>query len=140
MLLYQWLTIIHIIAIISWMAGLLYLPRLFIYHIQAPESTQEIFCKMERRLLKIIMNPAMLVALITGLIMAIQAGYFQQGWFHAKLTLILFMIITHMMMGRYRRQLETGTCKKSIKFFKFFNEIPTILMIFIVILVVIQPF
>lgn len=145
-MLYEWLLIIHILAIISWMAGLLYLPRLFIYHIQynntqnASDAQSNIFCTMERRLLKFIMNPAMFVAFASGLYIAVEMEYFKQGWFHAKLTLVIFMLFAHMMMGRYRRQLEEGTCQKSEKFFKIFNEVPTLLMIGIVILVILKPF
>lgn len=144
-MLYEWLLIIHILAIISWMAGLLYLPRLFVYHLQYntqnPNDNQtNIFCIMERRLLKFIMNPAMIVAFASGLYIAVEMEYFKQGWFHGKLTLVIFMAIAHMIMGRYRRQLEQGTCQHSEKFFKIFNEVPTLLMIAIVILVILKPF
>ncbi len=141
---YDWLRALHIIAVISWMAGMLYLPRLFVYHTDAkPGSDQsETFKIMERRLLKYIMTPAMMASWVIGLSMlyanpGILSG---QGWMHAKLLLVLAMTGVHGMLAGMVRKFAHDTNEKSAKFFRILNEIPTILMIVIVILVVVQPF
>lgn len=140
---YEFLKALHIIAIISWMAGLLYLPRLFVYHVKAETGSHlsETLKVMERRLLRIIMNPAMLVAWILGLYLVYAAVDMKTDiWFHIKLLLVIFLTVSHMMMAKYRKAFEADNNKKSEKFFRIFNEIPTLLMIFIVILVVMKPF
>ena len=136
----EWIKVIHIVAVISWMAGMLYLPRIFVYHVNAKPDVKDQFIIMEKRLLKFIMNPAMLVTWITGFMMAIHFSYFQNGWMHGKLLFVILMTVTHMLMGKYRKSLETEKNNKSEKFFRVFNEVPTILMIIIVILVVVKPF
>ncbi len=142
-MLYLTLKSIHIIAVISWMAGMLYLPRLFAYHSENKKRKDicSLFCTMERRLLKIIMNPAMIVTFITGfwLIFDGTAVEWSDGWLHTKLLLVFFMGAVHAYFSRCRKQLEAGLNKHSSKFFRLINEVPTILIILIVLLVVFKP-
>jgi putative membrane protein len=137
-----WIKVLHVLAIISWMAGLLYLPRLFVYHasVEKGSATSELFKVMERRLLRYIMTPAMLVAWATGLYLAVISGYFSQGWFHLKLVMVLAMSASHGVMARHVRLFAGDMNDKSQKYFRVFNEIPTILMIVIVIAVIVRPF
>lgn len=139
---YLWIKALHVIAIISWMAGLLYLPRLFVYHteVQPGSEASEKFKIMERRLLKAIMNPAAIVAWGLGLWMAVSEGLFDFGWFHVKLTLVILMSISHYMMIRWKNDFAEDRNTRSHKFFRVMNEVPTILMVGIVILVTLQPF
>ena len=139
---YLWIKSLHIIAIISWMAGLLYLPRLYVYHTKAEKNGEldETLKIMERRLLRYIMNPAMLVTFITGGTLIHIAVIASDGWFHTKALLLVGMFASHGMMAKYRKAFERGENIKSQKFFRIFNEVPTILMIAIVILAVIKPF
>jgi putative membrane protein len=141
-MIYLWIKTLHILAIISWMAGLLYLPRLFVYHCEAaPGSTMsETFKIMERRLLRAIMTPAMIVAWITGLTLAIQAGFFSSGWFHLKLTLVLILSASHSYMSRCVMTFAADANQKSHKFYRVLNEVPTLLMLVIVIAVIVKPF
>lgn len=138
---YLWLKAIHIIAVISWMAGLLYLPRLFVYHADAEIGSElsETLKIMERRLLRAIMNPAMIVSLIAG---GVLLGYqdFSEGWLHVKLASIAGLIVMHMMMGKWRRTFEADQNTRSHKFFRYTNEGPTVLMIIIVVMAVVKPF
>ena len=133
---------LHVISVIAWMAGLLYLPRLYVYHCEvAPGSeASEKFKVMERRLLRAIMNPAMIATWLFGghLVFAIDA--LSQGWFHAKLFCVVLMTIAHMMLARYRRAFEADANTKSQKFYRIFNEVPTVLMIIVVFLVLAKPF
>jgi protoporphyrinogen IX oxidase len=139
---YLWIKVLHVLAIISWMAGLLYLPRLFVYHadVDKGSATSELFKVMERRLLRYIMTPAMIVAWATGLYLAVDQGYFSQGWFHLKLLMVLLMSASHGVMSRHVRLFASDLNEKNQKYFRVFNEIPTILMIVIVIAVIIRPF
>jgi protoporphyrinogen IX oxidase len=139
---YLWLKALHVIAVISWMAGLLYLPRLFVYHceVQVGSETSEKFKIMERRLLKAIMLPAMVVAWAAGLTLAISGGLFHDGWFHVKLLLVIGMTIAHHMMGKWKNDFAADRNTRSQKFFRVANEVPTLLMIVIVILVIVKPF
>jgi putative membrane protein len=139
---YLWIKAFHIIAVISWMAGMLYLPRLFVYHCEAePGSKQsETFKVMERRLLNFIMTPAMAVTWILGLILMVQAQAMGAGWFHAKFALVIVMSAMHGMFSRYVADFAQGRNRHTQKFFRIVNEIPTVLMIFIVILAVVKPF
>ena len=137
-----WVKALHIIAVISWMAGMLYLPRLFVYHVEAAPGSQqsETFKVMERRLLRIIINPAMIVVWLTGLWMANDEGFFQAPWLHAKLTLVLAMSALH---GYFAGIVKTFAADKNVRparFYRFLNEIPTVLMALIVVLVVVKPF
>jgi putative membrane protein len=139
---YLWIKAIHVIAIIAWMAGMLYLPRLFVYHSDAapgsPES--ETFKVMERRLLRVIMNPAMVIAWALGLWLAWSGGFFTSGWFHAKLAAVLALSAVHGMFAKAVRLFAEDRNDKSPRYWRMMNEAPTILMIAIVILVIVKPF
>lgn len=141
---YEWLRALHIIAVISWMAGMLYLPRLFVYHAEseAGSDKSETFKVMERKLLKFIMNPAMITAWILGLSMIYaNPGMLEgQGWLHAKLLCVVLMSGVHGMLAGQVRKFAKDENTKSAKFFRILNEVPTVLMIAIVILAVVQPF
>lgn len=139
---YLWIKALHVIAVISWMAGLLYLPRLFVYHceVEPGSTTSEKFKVMERRLLKAIMLPAAVVAWGAGLTMAVEGGLFQEHWFHVKLLLVVLMTIAHHMMTRWKNDFAADRNHRPQRFFRIANEVPTLLMIFIVILVITKPF
>ncbi len=139
---YLWLKAFHIIAVIAWMAGMLYLPRLFVYHCAAePGSNEsETFKVMERRLLRIIINPAMIATWVLGLWLAWETGAFRSGWFHAKLTLVLALSAVHGLFARWVKDFAADRNRRPQKFYRIANEIPTILMILIVILAVVKPF
>ena len=141
---YLWVKALHVISIIAWMAGLLYLPRLFVYHTAATPGSEasETFKVMERRLLRAIMNPAMIAAWVFGLSMiAIDPTLFQQGgWLHAKLLFVVGLTMTHMMMARWRKDFEADRNTRPQRFFRIWNEVPTLLMIGIVIFVIVKPF
>jgi putative membrane protein len=139
---YLWIKAVHVIAVISWMAGLLYLPRLFVYHceVEPGSETSEKFKVMERRLLKAIMTPAAIVAWGLGLWLAITGGLFQDGWFHAKFTLVILMTVSHHFMMRWKNDFAADRNKRPQKFYRIANEVPTLLMIGIVLLVVVKPF
>ena len=139
---YQWLLAFHIIAVIAWMAGMLYLPRLFVYHCEAdPGSRQsETFKVMERRLLKAIINPAMILTWVLGLWLVWQGGWLMAPWLHAKLALVLGMTGVHGILTKYVREFAADKRRKPQKFFRILNEVPTVLLILIVILVVVKPF
>lgn len=140
---YDWYKVIHLIAVISWMAGLLYLPRLFVYHTEVvPLSEEDLrFQKMEYRLLKYIMNPSMIITIIFGLLLAYLYGLESLGvWFHIKFFLVIILAILHMYLGKIRKDFVNNKNNKSSLYFKVLNEIPTVIMIFIVILVIIKPF
>ncbi len=134
---------IHIIAIISWMAGMLYLPRIFYYHTKVEFNSESdlIFRKMERRLLRIIMNPAMIMSLVSGFILAEIYGFSALGpWFHVKITCVILMIAVHGFFAKIRKNFDVGVNERSGKFFKIVNEVPTILLIIIVFMVILKPF
>jgi len=139
---YEWLKAFHVIAIIAWMAGMLYLPRLFVYHCEAePGSKQsETFKVMERRLLKAIINPAMIVSWVLGIWLVWQGGWYLSGWFHAKLVLVLALSGMHGAFSRWVADFAADKNRHSQKFYRIINEVPTILMIGIVLLVVVKPF
>jgi putative membrane protein len=139
---YLWLKAFHIIAVIAWMAGMLYLPRLFVYHCAAaPGSPQsETFKVMERRLLRLIINPAMIVTWILGLWLVWQGGWHKAGWFHAKFALVIAMSALHGFNVRWMKDFAADRNQRSARFYRLANEIPTILMIAIVILAVVKPF
>ncbi|HVI52771.1 MAG TPA: protoporphyrinogen oxidase HemJ [Candidatus Sulfotelmatobacter sp.] len=139
---YLWFKAVHIMAVISWMAGLFYCPRLFVYHagVAAGSEQSELFKVMERRLIHAITIPAAVVSWTMGLIMITQIGLAGHGWLHAKLVLVLAMTVFTVALERYRIAFAEDRNVKSEKFFRGFNEIPTLLMIGIVILVVVKPF
>lgn len=139
---YLWFKALHVIAVISWMAGLLYCPRLFVYHagVAAGSKTSELFKVMERRLLHAITIPAGVVAWVMGLIMVTEMGMKGNGWLHVKLLLVLGMTAVTVLLERYRIAFAKDANQKPAKFFRVFNEVPTLLMIGIVILVITKPF
>ena len=139
---YEWLKALHIISVIAWMAGMLYLPRLFVYHCSAPVGSElsETFKVMERRLLRAIINPAMIATWVFGLWLVWQGGLLRASWLHAKLVLVIAMSGVHGMLSRYRRDFAADQNRHSEKFYRILNEVPTLLMIAIVLLVVIKPF
>jgi putative membrane protein len=139
---YLWLKALHVIAIIAWLAGLLYLPRLFVYHSEVPGGSNQArtFETMELRLLRGIMNPAMILVWITGLTLAIWGGWYKSGWLHTKLVLVVGLSAAHMYFARRRRLLAEGRDEKTSGFYRVVNEVPTVLMIGIVILVIVKPF
>lgn len=139
---YEWLKAFHVIAIIAWMAGMLYLPRLFVYHCEAePGSRQsETFKVMERRLLTVITNPAMAVSWVLGLWLAWTGGWYAAGWLHAKVALVLVLSGVHGFFVRCVREFGADRNRRPQKFYRIINEVPTILMIGIVILAVVKPF
>ena len=141
-MLYLWLKALHIVAVISWMAGMLYLPRLFVYHAAAtPGSEQsETFKVMERRLFKVIMTPAMTVTWLAGIVLVFQGGWFAAGWFHLKLVLVIAMTVMHGLFGHWANEFAYDRNRHSQKFFRIANEIPTVLLIAIVILATVKPF
>lgn len=139
---YPWVKAVHVIAIISWMAGMLYLPRLFIYHCEAETGSaqSETFKVMEHRLLRLIMNPAMIVAWVLGAWLAWNAGFFTSGWFHAKLALALVLSAVHGYFSAAVRAFAEDRNTKPPRHWRIVNEVPTLLMIGIVILVIVKPF
>jgi putative membrane protein len=139
---YLWIKAFHIIAVISWMAGMLYLPRLFVYHTAAEPGSQQAktFEVMEHRLLTYIMTPAMGLTWILGIALMVEGQWFAAGWLHAKLVLVIIMSGMHGAMSRWARDFRDGRNTRSQKFYRIINEVPTILMIIIVILVVVKPF
>jgi len=140
--LYLWIKAVHVIAIIAWMAGMLYMPRLFVYHADAePGSAQsETFKVMERRLLRVIMNPAMTIAWALGLWLAWSGGYFTSGWFHAKLAAVIALSAVHGMFAKAVRLFAEDRNEKPPRYWRMINEVPTVLMIAIVIFVIVKPF
>jgi protoporphyrinogen IX oxidase len=139
---YAWLKAFHIVAVIAWMAGMLYLPRLFVYHCNAPPRSpqSETFKVMEHRLLKVIINPAMVVTWVLGLWLAWQGGWLTAPWLHAKVFLVLLLSALHGFMVRWVRDFARDGNRRPAKFYRIINEVPTILMIGIVILAVVKPF
>lgn len=139
---YEWVKAAHIVSVIAWMAGMLYLPRLFVYHagVETGSAQSETFKIMERRLLKAIINPAMIATWIFGLWLAWLGHWWLQPWFIAKVVLVLALSGMHGELSRWVRHFAADRNTKSQKFYRIINEIPTILMILIVILVVVKPF
>ncbi|MBL4692372.1 MAG: protoporphyrinogen oxidase HemJ [Magnetovibrio sp.] len=139
---YLWVKALHVIAIIAWMAGLLYLPRLFVYHCQAQvgSNQSDTFKIMERRLLRAIMNPAMIISWGLGIWMIVSQNLITEHWVHAKLLFVVLLTIFHMMMSKWRKDFEFDRNKRPERFFRIMNEVPTVLMIGIVIFVIVKPF
>jgi len=141
---YPWVKSLHIVSIVAWMAGLLYLPRLFVYHAAASAGSDsaETFKLMERRLLRGIMNPAMVLALIFGGALAATPGVvdWHQGWIWAKLSLVGGLVVFHHMLARWRKDFAVDLIPHSARFFRMINELPMVALIAIVIFVVVKPF
>ena len=140
----EWVKALHVIAVIAWMAGMLYLPRLFVYHAQAEKGSvqSETFKIMERRLYRGIMTPAMIAAWVFGLWLAFGFGVvdWSMGWPWVKAALVIAMSGFHGLLGRYRRGFAEDRNLRSSRFFRSINEIPTLIMIVIVIAVIVKPF
>ncbi len=142
--LYPWIKAFHVIALIAWMAGMLYLPRLFVYHASldpGPGSAAQAatFKVMERRLLKAIMNPAMIVTWVLGLTLAWTSGAYVTAWLQAKFVLVLAMSGIHAWLARMVKDFAADRNTRGHRFYRVLNEVPTLLMIAIVILVVVKP-
>lgn len=141
---YPWIKALHIISVIAWMASMLYLPRLFVYHAAVPAGSpqSETFKVMERRLSRAIMLPAMIATLVFGGMLLSTPGIvdWHQGWIHGKLALVFLMLVTQHFFGSWRRAFAEDRNRHSERFFRKVNEVPTVLMIVIVILVVVKPF
>jgi len=144
---YEWIKAFHIIAVIAWMAGMLYLPRLFVYHCVAEKGSvqSETFKVMERRLLRGIINPAMILAIALGLLLAwlgpdSRYGWFASGWLQVKIALVLALSAVHGLFARWVKAFAADANHHSQRFYRIINEVPTVLMIAIVILVVLKPF
>ena len=140
--LYLWVKAVHVIAIIAWMAGMLYLPRLFVYHSDAePGSVQsETFKVMERRLLRVIMNPAMIIAWVLGLWLAWSGGHYSEIWFLLKFSAVIAMSAVHGIFSKAVRLFAEDRNEKPARYWRMINEVPTLLMIAIVVLVIVKPF
>lgn len=139
---YPWLKTLHIVAVISWMAGLLYLPRLFAYHADAKGETAETFKVMERRLLRFIMNPAMIATYAFGLPLLAVPGVvdWSAGWIYVKLVAIAVLTVVHHLFAAWRKTFAADANVRPARFYKLMNEVPTVLMIVIVAMVVARPF
>jgi putative membrane protein len=137
-----WVKALHIISVIAWMAGMLYLPRLFVYHAEAAKGSgaSETFKVMERRLLKGIVNPAMILVFLTGFTLVYLTGDWRDGWWQAKFVLVLGLAGLHGFFGRCVRGFAEDRNERSARFYRILNEAPTILMILIVVLAVVKPF
>jgi protoporphyrinogen IX oxidase len=137
---YPWLKAFHVVAVIAWMAGMLYLPRLFVYHCTAAIGSvqSETFKVMERRLLRAIINPAMIATWLLGLWLAWWSGYYSSGWLEAKFALVLAMSGVHGLFARWVRFFGADRNQHSAKFYRIINELPTVLMIAIVLFAVVK--
>lgn len=139
---YEWIKALHVIAVISWMAGMLYLPRLFVYHCDAPPGSpqSETFKVMERRLLRAIINPAMAVTWLAGIWLIWKGGWISSPWLHGKLALAIALSAVHGFFSRWVKDFAADRNTRSSKFYRIINEVPTVLMVGIVILVIVKPF
>ncbi len=139
---YLWLKAFHVVAVISWMAAMLYLPRLFVYHCDAPAGSaqSETFKVMERRLLKAIMTPAMIATWVLGLYLAWSGGWFKAGWLHGKLLAVVGLSAVHGMLAGHVRRFAQDRNTRPARYYRILNEVPTVLMIVVVILVIVKPF
>jgi putative membrane protein len=139
---YLWMKALHVLAIISWMAGMLYLPRLFVYHsgVAVGSEASETFKVMERKLLRYITNPAMVVAWVAGLWLAYYGNWYRDGWFHGKLAGVLALSAAHGYLAKAVADFARDEGRRNHRFWRFMNEVPTLLMIAIVVLVIVKPF
>ncbi|MEX1146881.1 MAG: protoporphyrinogen oxidase HemJ [Sphingomonadales bacterium] len=141
---YLWIKALHIISVIAWMAGMLYLPRLYVYHagVAAGSEQSELFKVMERRLLRAIINPAMMAAFFFGILLAVTPGIidWSAGWVHLKLAAIITMTAFHGFLARWRKDFERDRNRRPARFYRWMNEGPTVLMIVIVVAAVVKPF
>jgi putative membrane protein len=144
--LYPWIKALHVIAMIAWMAALFYLPRLYVYHAERGRPGSELsetLKVMELKLLRVIMNPAMVVTWVCGLLLMVTPGVISwpaDVWFHVKLALVLAMTVFHMALARWRRDFAADANRRAGRFYRIMNELPTLLMIGIVVMVIVRPF
>ena len=139
---YLWLKALHIVAVTAWMAGMFYLPRLFVYHSTTKPGSElsETFKMMERRLINFIMMPAMIVTWIVGIVLVFQGQWLGAGWFHAKFVLVVLMTVLHGLFAHWVNEFSFDRNRYSEKTYRVINELPTLLLIVIVVLVVVKPF
>ncbi|GGF75702.1 membrane protein [Azorhizobium oxalatiphilum] len=139
---YEWIKALHVMAVISWMAAMLYLPRLMVYHCKAEVGSvqSETFKIMERRLLKGICNPAMIVAWLAGVYLIYEGGWIKSGWLHGKLLLVFILSGVHGMIVRWVKDFAADKNRHSERYYRIMNEVPALLMVGIVILVIVKPF
>ena len=139
---YPWMKALHVVAIISWMAGMLYLPRLFVYHcgVAVGSDASETFKVMERKLLRYIINPAMVVSWVAGLWIAWEMSFFRDGWFHVKLLGVLGLSAVHGYFAKAVADFARDEGRRDHRFWRFLNEVPTLLMLLIVVMVIVKPF
>jgi putative membrane protein len=139
---YDWVKAVHVMAIIAWMAGMLYLPRLFVYHVEAPIGSpqSETFKLMEFRLMTIIMNPAMIIAWVLGVWLAWQGGWLTSPWMLVKFALVIALSAVHGMLSASVRRFAEDRNDKSTRYWRIMNEVPAVLMVVIVIMVIVKPF
>jgi protoporphyrinogen IX oxidase len=141
---YPWIKALHLIAVIAWMAGMLYLPRLYVYHCAAEPGSQqsETFKVMERRLLRAIINPAMIASFVLGglLLWLLSPGIWSQGWIWVKLAMLVGMGAVHGLFARWRRDFEADERRRPARVYRIANEAPTLLLIIIVVMAVVKPF
>ena len=142
--LYPWLKSLHVLSVIAWMAGILYLPRLFVYHADAAPGSDasETFKVMERRLLRGIMNPAMVASYGFGIALAASPGLvdWTMAWIYVKLAAVAALTAIHYLLSRWRREFAADRNRRPARFYRMVNEVPTLLLILIVVMVVVQPF
>ncbi len=139
---YLWVKALHIIAVIAWMAGMLYLPRIYVYHCEAAAGSaqSETFKVMERRLLRAIIDPAMIAAWVLGFMLVAHLDLWGEGWMHGKFALLVAMQLIHAAFARWRRHFAADANRHAARFYRIVNEVPTVLMIGVVLLVVLRPF
>jgi len=139
---YPWIKAAHVVAMVAWMAGLFYLPRLFVYHAEQASPGSELdqtFQVMERRLLRAIMNPAMIATWVLGLTLAFMGGWWTEGWLHVKLLGVLLLTAFHMWCAARRRDFAEGRNTRTGRTFRIANEAPTLLLLLIVVMVIVKP-
>jgi putative membrane protein len=141
-MLYLWLKALHVIAVIAWMAALLYLPRLMVYHCGAePGSKQsETFKIMEQRLLRLIANPAMIATWIFGIVLMLEGEHYREGWMQAKFVLVLALSALHGFDAKWTKDFAADRNRRPARFYRIMNEVPALLMVAIVVLVIVKPF
>ncbi len=138
---YLWIKAFHLIAVIAWMAGLFYLPRLFVYHVESQNTeTQATLAVMEKRLYQMIIMPAMHMAVLFGGLLLVLPGLLTSGYMHIKMLCVFGLLVFQFYLNHCRRRLANGTNKKTSRFFRIINEIPTVLLIIIIICVIVKPF
>jgi putative membrane protein len=141
---FRWIMALHVISVISWMAGLLYLPRLFVYHADAPAGSaqSETFKTMERRLLRGIMNPAMIATYVFGILLALTPGVVDcsSAWIYVKLAMVAGLTAAHHAFGLWRKDFASDRNRRPARFYRIANEVPTLMMIVTVVMVIVKPF